>query len=98
MRFLALLSLLAIGSHGIAAEPVAFNKTCPVSGKPVDTSVKMRTYNPKTDQAAKATSGATVDPDGSEKIGFCCPKCEPEYEKDPAKYNEKLEKQRTTAK
>jgi hypothetical protein len=39
-----------------------------------------------------------VDPDGSEKIGFCCPKCEPEYEKDPAKYNEKLEKQRTTAK
>lgn len=91
MRYLTLLTLLAIGTAGTAADHM--NKTCPVSGKPVDSSVKTVPFNPKTDQKGKASPGGT-----QETVGFCCPKCEATYDKDPEKYRGDLEKQRGTAK
>lgn len=93
MRFLTLLALLAVGTAATAADPTCMNKTCPVSGKPVDSSVKTRPFNPKTDNTGKASPGGTQD-----MIGFCCPKCEATYEKDPEKYREDLEKQRGATK
>ena len=93
MRFLSLMSLLALGAYATAADPACINKTCPVSGKPVDISVKTKPYNPKTDGVGKASPGGATD-----MIGFCCPKCEATYDKDPAKYHEDLEKQKAAAK
>ena len=96
MRLLTMLSLLSLGVYAGAADHHVINTTCPVSGKPVDKSVKMTPYNPKTDQAAKASPGGTVV--AGEVVAFCCPKCGPAYSKDPAKYREDLEKQRAAAK
>lgn len=93
MRFLTLVSLLALGSFASAADHNCMNKVCPIDGKPVDTSVKMMPYNSKTDNAAKASSGATQD-----MVGFCSMKCCEMYEKDPSKYHDALEKQRPVAK
>ena len=92
MRFLSLLTLLAIIGHASAAD-TAMNATCPVSGKPVDATVKTVPFNPKTDTAAKASPGARTD-----AVGFCCPKCEPTYVKDPEKYRAELEKQKSAKK
>lgn len=89
MRLLNLVALLAVGAYATAADPVAINTTCPVSGKAVDPSVKTTPFNPKTDQTGKASPGG-----GAYVVGFCCPKCEPTYAKDPEKYREGLEKQR----
>ncbi len=97
MRFLTLVSLFAIGSLASAADHTSMNKMCPVDGKLVDSSVKMLPYNSKTDQAAKASSGAT-QPSTQQMIGFCGAKCHEMYEKDPAKYHDAIEKERHTTK
>jgi hypothetical protein len=94
MRPLMLLSLLAMGSYATAGDPVCMNKTCPVSGKPVDSSVRTVPFNPKTDTKGKANPAGTRD----DMVGFCCPKCEATYDKDPGKYREDLEKQKASAK
>lgn len=88
MRLLNLISLIAFGAYAAAADPVAINTTCPVSGKPVDATVKTMPYNAKTDQTGKASPGPSY------VVAFCCPKCEATYVKDPEKYREGLEKQR----
>ena len=93
MRFFTLLSLLTLGAYATAGDPACMNKTCPVSGKPVDSTVKMVPFNPKTDNKGKANPGGTQD-----LVGFCCPKCEATYDKDPAKYSDDLEKQKASAK
>jgi len=93
MRFLTTLTLLAVGTYATAGDPVCMNKTCPVSGKPVDSTVKTVPFNPKTDTKGKASPGGT-----QEVVGFCCPKCEATYLKDPEKYRDDLEKNRTSGK
>ena len=93
MRFLTLVSLLAIGSFAAAADHTSMNHMCPVDGKPVDSSVKMSPYNPKTDNTAKASPGGV-----QAMVGFCSMKCHEVYEKDPAKYHEALEKEKPVAK
>ena len=93
MRLFTLIALLALGSYATAADHTCMNKTCPVSGKPVDATVKTTPYNPKTDNTGKASPGGTKD-----MVGFCCPKCEATYTKEPEKYREDLEKQRSSAK
>lgn len=50
--------------------PVAINKTCPVSGKPIDPT-KFVDYKGK-------------------RVAFCCDNCPKEFQKDPAKYADKL--------
>lgn len=92
MRLLNLITLIALGAYAAAADHAAMNTTCPVSGKPVDPAVKTTPYNPKTDQAAKASPGTAY------AVGFCCPKCEATYVKDPEKYRADLEKQRAATK
>ena len=93
MRFLTLVSLLALGTYASAADHTSMNKMCPVDGKLVDTTVKMMPYNSKTDKVGKASSGAT-----QELVGFCSMKCEEMYEKDPAKYHDAIEKEKPSAK
>jgi hypothetical protein len=87
MRFItsiALGLLLMAGSYAQAADATApatcINKTCPISGKPVDDSIRMVPFPGKT------------APVGS-MVGFCCPKCEATYDKDPAKCEADLTKQ-----
>lgn len=92
MRLLNLVALFALGAYAAAADHVAINTTCPVSGKPVDPSVKTTPYNPKTDQTGKASPGPAF------AVGFCCPKCEASYVKEPEKYQDGLEKQRAAGK
>lgn len=89
MRLLSLITLLALGLQASAGDQ-ACNKMCPVSGKPVDPTVKMVPFSSsKTDTAAKAAPAGTTD----QMVGFCCPKCEATYDKDPAKYEAGIHKQ-----
>jgi hypothetical protein len=92
MRFIPLMLLLSLGTYAMAGDHV-MNTTCPISGKPVDPTVKTTPFNPKTDTAAKATPGGPAY-----AVGFCCPKCEATYVKDPAKYHDDLEKQKAATK
>jgi hypothetical protein len=94
MRFTSLLCLLSLAAVAAAADHTCMNKTCPVSGKPVDTTVKTVPFNPKTDTKGKAAPGGTSE----DVVGFCCPKCEVTYLKDPEKYRGDLEKQKGSAK
>ncbi len=94
MRFLTLIALLAVGTYAAAADHTSMNHMCPVDGKAVDATVKMRAYNPKTDNTGKASPGA----DKAAMVGFCSMKCSEEYEKDPGKYREALEKEKAAAK
>ena len=93
MRFLTLVSLLAIGTFASAADHTSMNHKCPIDGKPVDATVKMTPYNSKTDNTGKASPGG-VQP----MVGFCSMVCCETYEKDPAKYHDALEKQKPAAK
>lgn len=87
MRFLTLISLIALGTSAAAADPEVINKTCPISGKAVDSSVKTTPFTYQTNHVG------AVNPGRSYAVGFCCPKCEPTYNKDPEKYREGLMKQ-----
>ena len=103
---------------------------CPITGKPVDVSIKLDTdkgpvyfcckgcpkeykaneakYEDKVDEqrqamahmdhvqvtcplSGKPVSDKAVSDQNGEKVHFCCDKCKESYEKDPAKYNAKLE-------
>lgn len=93
MRFLSLLSLAALCTFASAADHTTMNTMCPVSGKPIDATVKTTPYNSKTDNTGKASPGGTHT-----MVGFCSAHCHDTYKKDPAKYQEGLEKQKTSAK
>jgi hypothetical protein len=93
MRLFSLSCLLSLATVAAAGDHL-MNKTCPVSGKPVDSSVKTVPFNPKTDAKGKAAPAGTSE----DVVGFCCPKCETTYLKDPEKYRGDLEKQKGSAK
>jgi hypothetical protein len=89
MRYFSLAALLTLATYATAADATCMNKTCPISGKPVDPTVAMVPFNPKTDTAGKTAPAGKTD-----MVGFCCPKCEATYDKNPGKYRADLEKQR----
>ena len=93
MRFLILLSLLALGTHANAGDPMCINQTCPVDGKPVDASVKMVPFNSKTDTKGKADPAGTAD-----MVGFCSEKCKEAYLQNPDRYRDNLDKQHISTK
>jgi hypothetical protein len=87
MRLISSLALglfILGGSHARGADanapPTCINMTCPISGKPVDSSIAMVPF-----AAKNAPAGSLV--------GFCCPKCQATYDKDPAKCEAGLSKQ-----
>lgn len=93
LRFLTLVALLAVGTFAASADHTSMNHKCPVSDKAVDATVKMMTYNSKTDQAAKAIPGSD-----KAMVGFCSMKRCETYEKYPSKYQDALEKEQAATK
>lgn len=71
-----------------AKEAEAFNATCPVCVKPVDSDAKPVPY--------KASAGTKAKhPEMTGSVGFCSDTCRTEFEKDPAKYENTLYQQYT---
>ena len=81
---IALGLFIIVGSYAQTADAplssTCINTTCPISGKPVDSAIAMVPFK------------ANAAPAGS-MVGFCCPKCEATYDKDPAKCEAGLTKQ-----
>jgi len=73
IRFLLLAALLPVAAFG--EDVKATNTVCPVSGKPIDVTVK----------PVEAKVG-----DQTVQIGACCTKCRAKIEADPATFAKKV--------